>query len=63
MRDHCRGVFLKIVGRQPMICGADELLEEPPCAPRELMQEESLLQRQLRLLIHNWLADFPSNER
>ena len=37
-----RGVFLKIVGRQHVVCGRDEGLKETPCPSRGQSQSVSV---------------------
>jgi hypothetical protein len=42
MRDDAARRFLKMIGRQPVIFGADELFEEIPRAPRQRAQPRGL---------------------
>ena len=63
MSDRRRGVFLKIIRRQPMIFGADKRLEESPCPARDLMQKHGLLKCELCFSAEHRLADLPRNHR
>ena len=62
--NHRLRVFLKVVGRQRVVLGPDEALEEAPRAPSG-ETEETLLARRQRLVprCSGWEADALGHER
>ena len=56
-------VFLKVVGRQPVIVRADETVEEGPGPPRQVAQEEALFAAQRRRTTNQRPADPPGDDR
>ena len=61
VRNHVDRMFLIIVRWQPVVVRADERLEERPGPPRELAEEDCLLDRESRLAAPERLADPPGD--
>ena len=60
--DHDR-MLLHVVGWQPVVAGADEVLEKPPGLARQRMQEQRVGVAQFGALAHHRQADPPGDER
>ncbi len=63
VRDRGDAIVLIVVWRQPVVLGADQLLEEGPGPPRKRAQEEDLRGSQGRLAASERQTDPPGDDR
>ena len=63
VRDRANTVFLIVVGRQPIVFGANVSVEKRPDTTRQGTQEKQLFVAQAGLAAHQRATDPPSNDR